>query len=109
MKTATSPDYKKIFRDIIKIKYPEKQIECQNILSKKELSAMDVINLNQKIFEIKTNESYTFNQRHRSYNKKSILEILEYQKKNNMNNSEVALHFNLSRNSLTKWKRMFGG
>lgn len=33
------PDYKKIFRDILEMKYPDKQQECQGILAKKELSA----------------------------------------------------------------------
>jgi hypothetical protein len=102
-----TPDYKRIFRDIIKIKYPHKEKECKNLLSKKELSTLDVIELNQKIFKTKDKETYTFNQAHRSYNSKSILDILEYQRKNNLNNSQLALHFNLSRNTISKWKELF--
>lgn len=107
MKTTSNLDYKRIFRDIIEIKHPEKREECQGILSKKELSTMDIIKLNQRIFDVKTKENYSFNQRHRSYSKGSILEILDYQKKNKLNNSELSLHFNLSRNTIAKWKRIF--
>lgn len=106
MKTNT-PDYKRIFKDILKMKYPEKKEECNDLLSKKELSMLDIIKLNQTIFKLRDKENFTFNQKHRSYNKKTILEILDYQKKHHLNNSQTAIHFNLSRNTLTKWQKMF--
>lgn len=97
------PDYKTIYSDIIHKKYPEKESECSALLQKKDLSVMDIIELNKKIFGIAQSE----NQKHRSYGKSDILKILHYQKKNNLNNIEVARHFRLSRNSVTKWKKMF--
>ncbi len=105
LKTET-PNYKRIFQDIIKMKYPHKEERCRNILDKKELLVMDVININQMIFGTKDKESFAFNQSHRSYNTKTILEILDYQKKNKLNNSELALHFKMSRNTITKWKKL---
>ena len=99
-------NYQQIFRDILDTKCPEKKEECQNILQKQTISGIDIIELNQKIFgNIKENEN--FNQKHRSYNKLDILKILDYQKKHRLNNSQLANHFGLSRNSVTKWKKMF--
>lgn len=102
-----APDYKKIFRDIIEIKYPDKEKKCRSLLSKKELSTLDIIQLNQEIFETKDKETIAFNQAHRSYHPKAIMEILDYQRKNNLNNTQLAMHFNISRNSIGKWKKLF--
>ncbi|MGU3376980.1 helix-turn-helix domain-containing protein [Chryseobacterium sp. M5A1_1a] len=101
------PNYKLIYEDIIRKKYPHKKNECQNILNKKELSTLDVVKLNNIIFDTKNKEAESFNQKLRSYNKAAILEILNYQKVNNLNNIQVARKFNLSRNSIGKWKKMF--
>jgi DNA-binding transcriptional regulator YiaG len=100
------PDYKRIFTDIIKIKYPHKEEECKSLLNKSELLSLDIITLNQKIFGVEGKETDEFNQSHRSYSKQSILEILEYQKKNRLNNSQLALHFKISRNTIKKWNKL---
>lgn len=102
-----TPDYKKIFRDIIRFNYPEKEEECKNTLNKKELSTFDIIHLNQKIFGVENEKTQKFNQALRSYNQRDILEILEYQKKNKLNNSELATHLKMSRNTITKWKKIY--
>lgn len=102
-----APDYKKIYTDIIFKKCPEKHNLCNFILQKKALSVLDVIKLNQLIFSFEGKEITQFNQRQRSYDEASILEILEFQKKNGYNNTELAQKFNLSRNSVAKWKKMF--
>lgn len=101
-----APDYKQIYTDIISKKYPQKKEECQRILEKQNISTIDILELNRKIFGTKK-ETEKSNQRHRSYSKSDILQILDYQKKNNLNNSQLANHFRISRNSVTKWKRMF--
>ncbi|MCT2409333.1 helix-turn-helix domain-containing protein [Chryseobacterium antibioticum] len=100
------PDYKRIYNDIITKRYPQKKKICRGILEKEELSALDVIKLNSLIFETKNKEATIFNQQHRSYDKSAILDILNYQKKNKLNNTQIALHFKLSRNSIAKWKKM---
>ncbi|MFP3593247.1 helix-turn-helix domain-containing protein [Chryseobacterium sp. SIMBA_038] len=105
--TPNSPDYKRIFNDMIQMKFPEKEKECQNILSKKELSSLDILHLNEKIFGTEDRETQIFNQSHRSYDKETVIEILELQKKNNLNNSELARDLKMSRNTITKWKKMF--
>jgi len=96
-----------IYNDIINRDHPNKKQECNNILSKEEISMLDVIKLNNIIFGIQDKKTVEFNQKHRSYDKNTILEILEYQEKNELNNTELANHFKLSRNTVAKWKKHF--
>ena len=102
-----SPDYKLIFTDILDKKFPPKKEKCQILLKKKNLSAMDIIELNNDIFNTPDREYQSENQKYHSYSKSDILKILDYQKKHNLNNSQLANRFNLSRNSIAKWKKMF--
>lgn len=99
-------NYRQIYIDIINKKFPHKKEECKPFLLKKQLSALDIINLNTEIFGI-VKETEFFNQRHRSYSKSDILKFLKYQKKYQLNNSQLANHFKLSRNTVAKWKKMF--
>ena len=101
------PDYKKIYKDMIIMKYPDKLALCKPILEKESLSILDVIHLNELLLDSALSDSQIINQRLRSYDKNSILEILTYQKKKGLNNIQLAKHFNLSRNTITKWKRLF--
>lgn len=104
MNKNNEPNYKKIYSDILKINHCENVEKCETILSKPFLTFLDVIKLNEYIFG-KKNE--TINGKHKSYNKKTILEILTYQKKHKFNNTQTAKHFKLSRNTVAKWKKMF--
>jgi len=102
------PDYKRIFTDILTIKFPHKKEECRTLIAKENLSVLNIIELNEKIFGTAGKQTEDFNQKHRSYNKSDILKILDYQKKYNLNNSQLANHFKLSRNTVAKWKKCFG-
>lgn len=104
-KLMSRPNYRRIYSDIISIKYPDKKEFCENILIKKYLSSMDIMEINKRIFG--KVYSYNLNQRHKSYTKNDILTILNYQKSNNLNNSQLANHFNLSRNTIAKWRKLF--
>lgn len=97
----TKPNYKRIYTDILRNKYPEKEGECISLLRKKNLSSLEIIRLNEKIFGSDNNSNL------RSYHKSDIFQILDYQKEHNLNNSQLANHFKLSRNTITKWKKMF--
>lgn len=103
----TLPNYKQIYSDIINRKHPHKKDVCKDILMKNEISMLDVIKLNNLIFEAGDKETITFNQQHRSYDENTIIEILDYQSKNELNNTQLANHFNLSRNTVAKWKKYF--
>lgn len=103
MNAILKPNYKKIYTDLILMKFPEKKKVCNVFLQKEELSELDVISLEQLIFGNKNIE----NKKHRSYEKSTIFRILDFQKKNKLNNSQLAKHFGLSRNTITKWKKIF--
>ena len=106
MKT-TGPNYKLIFSDIMHIKFPDRKIDFNNLLSKPELSALDILELNKRIFGTSDRSNEMATQKHRSYNRSAIFEILNYQQKNRLNDSQLASHFKISRNSVAKWKKTF--
>ncbi|NML69048.1 helix-turn-helix domain-containing protein [Chryseobacterium sp. RP-3-3] len=100
-------NYKQIYIDIITKKFPHKLKECKPLLDKKDFSALDVIQINQKIFGDRDHSVQIFNQKLRSYNKQAMIKILNYQKKHGLNNSQLAFHFKMSRNTIAKWKKQF--
>ncbi len=99
-----NPNYHRIYRDLIASKFPDRVEEFRSFLLKDVLSAIDIITINQRLFGV---SEETNNQRLRSYSPNDILQILEYQKKSKMNNSELAAHYKLSRNTISKWKKKF--
>ena len=101
------PDYRRIYMDIIDRKNPGKKEECTSLLSKDELSVLDILELNRRIFGNVVQNTEIANQRFRSYQESDILEILTFQKKNKLNNSQLAQHFKTSRNTIAKWKKLF--
>lgn len=105
--TVTVPDYKRIFKDMISIRYPDKELLCAAILTKDQLTRMDVIALNNIITGKVDRYRFAENQRLKSYDKQSVFRILKFQKDNRLNNSQLARHFKISRNTITKWKRIF--
>ncbi|QQV02419.1 MULTISPECIES: helix-turn-helix domain-containing protein [Chryseobacterium] len=105
--TQQSPDYRLIFSDIIDKKFPHKKKDCERILKKDYLSALDIITLNQMIFGVSDKEAENFNQKHKSYNKADILEILNYQKNNRLSNLQTSLKFKTSRNTIAKWRKLY--
>lgn len=105
-KGLNRPNYKKIYKDMITKKYPERESVCRSILEKKKFSILDVLAIEKLIFG-KQKEKDSFNQNHRFYDRETIKEILEYQQKKNLNNSQLALHFKLSRNTVANWKKKF--
>jgi len=102
------PDYKQIYTDILKEKFPEKLIDI-SIKNKLERlhSAIDVLKFNQLIFGEPEYAVGFKSQRLRSYDEESILEILRYQKKNRLSNFQLGCHFKISRNTIAKWKTVF--
>jgi len=101
------PDYKLIYTDILIKKFPHKQERCKKLLEKNNLSVLNIIELNTIIFGKTNNQTENDNQKYRSYRKSDILIILDYQKKHKLNNSQLASHFKLSRNTVAKWKKIF--
>lgn len=101
------PNYKRIYSDIINKKYPDRLEHCKVLLETPELSVLDIIKLNRIVFGFVDILTEKLNQKYRSYTKSAIYEILECGKCNNYNNSQLANHFKLSRNTIVKWKKLF--
>lgn len=102
----TGPNYQKIFQDIIAYDFPDVKKECKSILTKAKLTSRDVIALNQTIFKSKT-KNHVESSKYRSYDLQSISEILDYQRKNELNDTQLAAHFSVSRNTIRRWKANF--
>ena len=92
---------------MIRIKYPDKAAVCSRILNKGEIGFLDIIRLNTLIAGQPDRNRTQENQKLKSYDKRTILQILDYQKRNRLNNTQLARHFKLSRNTVTKWKKLF--
>lgn len=101
------PNYNRIYSDMIRIRFPEKMVLYQDLLDRKELGVLDVIELNLKLFGKNDIHAEKFNQKLRSYDHNSILRILEYQREYQLTNIQLSRHFKLSRNTVTFWKKKF--
>lgn len=102
-----TPDYYKIFYDLISVKFPNKKDEYEQKFRGKILTNIDVMEASNFIFKRSDEYSISFNQKHKSYDANSILEILTYQKTHILNNSEISRLFQVSRNSIAKWKKQY--
>ncbi|RXM39730.1 transposase [Chryseobacterium sp. CH21] len=95
------PDYKRIYKDMIHKNYPKIMPLCMRYLSKRELTTLDIIELNSIISQ----QDKLENAKLKVYDKASILKILDYQKKNKLSNTQAANYFKVSRNSIANWKK----
>ncbi|AZA81629.1 transposase [Chryseobacterium lactis] len=103
-----NPDYKQIYTDLLREKCPEKLLDPVILKKLEKLrSAIDIFKFNQLIFDNPDQLVELNNQRLRSYDEKSIKEILVYQKKHKLTNSHVSNHFKISRNTIARWKAIF--
>lgn len=99
-----TPNYRKIYEDMIAKKYPDKAEACKSILTKKKIKTIDVVMLNNIIVGFDSHYIEN-NQKLKSYDKDTVFEVLMYQKKHHLNNIQTAKHFNISRNTLSSWKK----
>lgn len=102
----SQPDYKRIYTDIVEKKFPDKISKILPLL-KDNLTVLEIIKINAIIFGKGDNDTKKQNQMHKSYDEKTILHILKFQKDNKCGNTEIAKKFDLSRNTITKWKRIY--
>ncbi|MDN5476597.1 transposase [Chryseobacterium carnipullorum] len=102
------PDFKMIYTDIITEKFPEK-MDSPVIRNKLDAlhTAVDVLKFNILIFGEPEYTVLSKSQKLRSYDEPSILEILDYQSKNKLTNTETGNHFKISRNTIARWKTLF--
>ncbi|UCA61808.1 helix-turn-helix domain-containing protein [Chryseobacterium rhizoplanae] len=107
IKIKRIPDYKKIYTDLITLKYPHLLERCSIFLEKEQLVTYDILRLSSIITDNDDHDAHIFNARHKSYDKTTIFQILEFQKKSRLNNLQLANYFKLSRNTIGKWKKLF--
>ncbi|BAP31233.1 uncharacterized protein CHSO_2196 [Chryseobacterium sp. StRB126] len=100
------PNYKIIYQDMLQKQHPDKIKACKELLKKENLDTADILELNRRIFPQIYDNKEKSSQKHRAYNESDILRVLDYQKKNRLNNSQLASHFKMSRNTITKWKKL---
>ena len=101
------PDYRRIYEELIRKKFPEQWNALQPFLVHKQLTYFEVNRLNELLFGQKNKAQQAQAQKYKSYDKETILKILDYKKKHKLNNTQLALHFKLSRNTVAKWLKIF--
>lgn len=108
MNSNNKPFYNRLYADMIRDKYPDKADSCAKFIKKKRWIALDVIEINEILFgSSKGKLDIQIDQKHRAYDTESILQILRDQKANKMNNNETTNKYGLSRNTLSKWRKIF--
>lgn len=107
METSASVNYKRIYGDLLKKKFPEKLAEFQHLLNQDTLGELDVVKMSKTLSSAL--ETNIRNGKHKSYSPSTIQKILGYQQTNHLNNTELAQHFSISRNTVAKWRRLYGG
>lgn len=101
------PNYKKIYQDMLKMDYPDKlkDPKIKELLGKLDTSE-DVLKFNDRLFK-PSREGQRNNQKLKTYDKKTMLKLLEYQKKHGHSTSYMSKKYKISRTTLSKWKLMF--
>jgi response regulator of citrate/malate metabolism len=101
------PNYTKIYEDMLKQDYPDKLKDPKILALLKKLNTTeDVLKFNDKLFE-QSRESQQNNQKLKTYDKKTMLKLLQYQKKHEFSTSYMSRKYKISRTTLAKWKKMF--
>lgn len=95
-----TPNYQKIYEDLIKCKGLEDHITVPKLER-----SIDIIKFNKLISNQQESEIVT--QQGKSYDEDSILELLHYQRQYDMSNTQLALEFKLSRNTVARWKKIY--
>lgn len=101
------PNYTKIYEDMLKQDYPDKLKDPKILTLLKKLNTTeDILKFNDKLFE-QSRESQQNNQKLKTYDKKTMLKLLQYQKKHEFSTSYMSRKYKISRTTLAKWKKMF--
>jgi len=101
------PNYSKIYHDMLKLEHPDKFNDPKiKELLKRLNTTQDVLNFNEKIFK-QSRESQRDNQKLKTYDKKTMLKLLEYQHKHGFSTSFMSKKYKISRTTIAKWKKTF--
>lgn len=106
-KLKSKPHYVKIYSDLVRMKYPQHWEDVKELLVKDELPHFEIERLNKKLFQTNSPNKEQLQKKYKAYDEKTIMQILLHQKKNKLNNLQLAKHFKLSRNTVAKWRKIF--
>lgn len=100
------PNYSKIYHDLLRAEYPEKLQDTKVKELLKNLNTSDeVIRFNEKIFK-QSKESLENNQKLRTYDRETMLKILNYQKQHGFSSNYISKKYKISRTTIAKWKKI---
>lgn len=101
------PNYKKIYYDMLRLEHPEKlkDPKIKELLNKLNTTE-DVLNFNEKIFA-QSKESQVNNQKLKTYDKKTMFKLLQYQSKHGFSTSYMSRKYKISRTTIINWKKTF--
>ena len=103
------PNYKKIYYDLLASEFPDKLKDNKVRENLEKLNTSEeVIKFNDYIFQ-KSKESNKDNQKLKTYDKDTMLKILNYQKKHSFSNSYISRTYKMSRTTIAKWKKLCEG
>lgn len=97
-----TPNYQKIYSDLLKFKGLEKEITIPQLDK-----SIDIIKFNNLISKRVGEQKSYITQQSKSYDEESIIELLRYQKEYDLNNTQLANEYSLSRNTVAKWKKIY--
>lgn len=100
------PNYSKIYHDLLLTEHPEKlkDVKIKELLQNLNTSD-EVIKFNEKLFA-QSKESIENNQKLRTYDKETMLKILNYQKQHGFSSNYISKKYKISRTTLAKWKKI---
>ena len=101
------PNYHQMYLDIIQEVCPHKLPYFSKFFAQNNLSHFQVIALNLMIFNQLNEFCEEDNQKFKAYSRETIFTVLNYQKEHHLNNSQLARHFKVSRNTVAKWKKQY--
>lgn len=92
---------------MLQLEHPDK-LEDPKIreLLKKLNTTEEVLNFNDKLFK-QSKESLKNNQKLKTYDKKTMLKLLQYQKKHGFSTSYMSKKYKISRTTISNWKKTF--
>jgi hypothetical protein len=102
------PNYKRIYHDILKEKYPEKLQDAKVLYLLDNLKTVDDILKINALVSDSSRKSSTNNQKLKNYDKQTVLKLLQYQKKHQLSTKFMSKKYNMSRNTISKWWKLFG-
>ncbi|MCS3869332.1 hypothetical protein J3D55_002248 [Chryseobacterium ginsenosidimutans] len=102
------PNYKRIYHDILKEKYPEKLEDAKVLYLLDNLKTVDDILKINALVSDSSRKSSTNNQKLKNYDKQTVLKLLQYQRKHQLSTNFMSKKYNMSRNTISKWWKLFG-